>query len=216
MPSARTLPLRPAARETEGVAAREHVAQPGQHAQAAPVGRPELELEEADRLDHLAVERLVDPARAEGEHDRSDVRGGELVVRELNVADEGRPVGLAARDRPRDANGLSALGGDDDDAARSRRRLGSDRRDADRDVLRCPGLERQAGRIGREGEVRPAPSGTSPNDIVSGRLETFRTVIVVVVDQSGSSARPNASVAGWTAISAVAAWMGSTSPRPEP
>ena len=79
MPSWRTLRRGPAAREAERVASGQHVAQPGQHAKAAPVGRPELDLEQADRLDHLAVGRLVDTAGAEGEDDRCAVRGRELV-----------------------------------------------------------------------------------------------------------------------------------------
>ena len=104
MPCWRTFPCRAPAREAERVAPGQHVAQPGQHAQAPPVGRPELDLEQADRLDHLAVERLVDAAGAEGEHDRRAVGGRELVVRELNVADERR------RARPRGARSPTGRG----------------------------------------------------------------------------------------------------------
>ena len=50
--------------------------------------------------------------------------------------------------------------------------------------------------------------------MVNGRLETFRTVTVRTAFHSGPSARPKARVAGSTAISVVAACIGSTSPPP--
>ena len=109
MPSCRTFPSGPASGEAEGIAAGQHVAQAGEHAQSPPVRRPELDFEQADRLDHLAVEGLVDAAGAEGEDDGRAVRGRELVVGELDLADERSTLRLAPRDRPGDADGLSAL-----------------------------------------------------------------------------------------------------------
>jgi hypothetical protein len=103
------LPVRAAAGEAEGVPAGQHVPQAREHAEPATVSGPELELEHADGLDHLPVERLVDAPGAEGQHDRRAVRGGELVMGQLDVRDEGSTIRFAPRDRPRNPGGLASL-----------------------------------------------------------------------------------------------------------
>src|SRR6185503_13016199 len=111
------LPIGATPGQAERVAAGKQVAETGDDAEALPLRRPELDVEEADRLDLLAGRAYGHAPGAEREHDRSALRRLELPVRETDGIDERAP--RPWRDRPRDSCRARATGRDDDHAARA-------------------------------------------------------------------------------------------------
>src|SRR5580765_8010834 len=107
------LAVRASAGEAEGIAARQHVPEPRERPDLRSVGPPEHDVEPGDRADLRVPGDGEDAACVDREERRLRVRPVERLRREGCGGDQIR-VGVAERNRPRQADAAAAVHGDED------------------------------------------------------------------------------------------------------